>query len=97
MVSSSTQRKEAGHAHFLEPYKSYKESYVKLLRFDPGKPNLSRLFFTKADWHICILAGVIEHAQLEEVVVFFDTATYDQIERDVKVMAVMGECPKSNQ
>ena len=28
---------------------------------------------------------VIEHTPLEEVFIFFDTATYDQIERDVKV------------
>ena len=28
---------------------------------------------------------MLEHAPLEEVYIFFDTATYDQIERDVKV------------
>ena len=28
---------------------------------------------------------LVDHAPLEEVYVFFDTATYDQIERDVKV------------
>ena len=27
----------------------------------------------------------MEHTELEEVFIFFDTATYDQIERDVKV------------
>ena len=27
----------------------------------------------------------LEHGPLEEVYIFFDTATYDQIERDVKV------------
>ena len=30
-------------------------------------------------------ATVIEQAPLEEVFIFFDTATYDEIERDVKV------------
>ena len=34
---------------------------------------------------ILIPAAVIEHAPLEAVYIFFDTATYDQIERDVKV------------
>ena len=28
---------------------------------------------------------VDQHTPLEEVFIFFDTATYDQIERDVKV------------
>ena len=37
------------------------------------------------NWHICISAVVIEHAPLEAVYVFFDTATYDEIQRDVKV------------
>ena len=33
------------------------------------------------------VSGVLldQHTPLEEVFVFFDTATYDQIERDVKV------------
>ena len=30
-------------------------------------------------------AALVEHAPLEEVYIFFDTETYDQIERDVKV------------
>ena len=28
---------------------------------------------------------VDQHTELEEVFIFFDTATYDQIERDVKI------------
>ena len=36
--------------------------------------------------HICV-SGVLvdQRTVLEEVFIFFDTATYDQIERDVKV------------
>ena len=30
-------------------------------------------------------ASVLEHAPLEAVYIFFDTATYDEIERDEKV------------
>ena len=41
--------------------------------------------FTKAKFRLCVSAMLIEHAPLEEVYIFFDTATYDQIERDVKV------------
>ena len=29
---------------------------------------------------------MLEHAPLEAVYIYFDTATYDEIERDVKVM-----------
>merc|ERR1712013_633444 len=54
-----------------ERYKRFKESYVKYMRFDPEEPNPSVL--------------VDQHTPLEEVFIFFDTATYDQIERDVKV------------
>ena len=43
------------------------------------------LLFMRTNWHICISAVVIEHAPLEAVYVFFDTATYDEIQRDVKV------------
>ena len=44
------------------------------------------LFLAKAKSHICV-SGVLvdQHTHLEEVFIFFDTATYDQIDRDVKV------------
>ena len=32
-----------------------------------------------------LLAATVEHAPLEAVYIFFDTATYNEIERDVKV------------
>ena len=41
LVSTSAEGKEARHESFKEKYKRYKESYVKHLRFDPGKPDLS--------------------------------------------------------
>ena len=34
---------------------------------------------------IFISAATVEHAPLEAVYIFFDTATYNEIERDVKV------------
>ena len=42
-------------------------------------------FRAKAKSHICV-SGVLvdQHTPLEEVFIFFDTATYDEIERDVK-------------
>ena len=86
LVSTSADGKEAGHESFREQYKRYKESFVKHLRFDPEKPNLSKSsFWAKSNWHICISGALIEHAPLEAVYIFFDTATFDEIERDVKV------------
>ena len=41
--------------------------------------------FTKAESHFVSGVLVDQHTALEEVFIFFDTATYDQIERDVKV------------
>ena len=32
------------------------------------------------------VASKVEHAPLEAVYIYFDTATYDEIERDVKVV-----------
>ena len=88
LVSTSADGKEAGRESFREQYKRYKESFVKHLRFDPEKPNLSKFLLSKIEFvtfHICISGALIEHAPLEAVYIFFDTATFDEIERDVKV------------
>ena len=71
-----------------EQYKSYKKRYVKNLLFVPEESNprkQSKLFFIKAKYQLRVSGVLLEHAPLEEVYIFFDTATYDQIERDVKV------------
>ena len=83
-----TERKNDEHDSWREQYKSYKESYVKHLLFTPEGPNICKQrihLFTKAKFHLCFSAVMLEHAPLEEVYIFYDTATYDQIERDVKV------------
>merc|ERR1719222_128723 len=54
----------------MERYHKYKREYVKHLSFTPQKENLT---------------SVLEHAPLEAVHIYFDTATYDEIERDEKV------------
>ena len=81
MVSSSREGKASEH------YKKYKESYVKQLRFDPEKPNLSinLLLLLEKIKHTFSSAALVEQTPLEEVYIFFDTATYDEIARDVKV------------
>ena len=85
MVFPSVERKKAGYETLMEQYRSYKENYVRSLAFDPEDPNLSQLFCIETCWQILISASVIEHSQLEEVYIFFDAATYDEVERDVKV------------
>ena len=72
-----------------ESYHKYKREYVEHLSFNPKEDNLSECFF---NWpwklhDICLIpASMLEHAPLEAVYIFFDTATYDEIERDEKVV-----------
>ena len=41
--------------------------------------------FSSANRFTSLSAATVEHAPLEAVYIFFDTATYNEIERDVKV------------
>merc|ERR1712079_974476 len=55
---------------FTKAYHNYKRKYVRHLSFNPEEQNLTMM---------------LEHAPLETVYIYFDTATYDEIERDEKV------------
>ena len=74
-----------------EKYDMYKEGNIKFLRFNPDektsrkKRTFSRFKFKPTNICIFISAARVEHAPLEAVYIFFDTATYNEIERDVKV------------
>merc|ERR1711963_253290 len=70
MFPTSTKEEEDGVKSFTERYQKYKKDFVKHLSFNPEKENLT---------------SVLEHAPLETVYIYFDTATYDEIERDEKV------------
>ena len=41
--------------------------------------------FSSANRFTSLSAATVEHAPLEAVYIYFDTATYNEIERDVKV------------
>ena len=71
----------------MEGYIEYKKRYVKHLQFNPAIQNLSKFLFPQ---HFChtFPAAMIEHAPLQSVYIYFDTATYDEIERDVKVILI---------
>ena len=66
-------------------YQNYKREYVKRLSFNPGMENLSKYILVTLLVHL-FSATIMEHSPLEAVYIFFDTATYDEIERDEKVM-----------
>ena len=70
----------------MEKYMMYKKNYMKHLQFDPELENLSK-FSIPAHLIKVILfpAGTIEQAPLETVYIKIDTATFDQIERGLKV------------
>ena len=48
MLSTLTNRMDDELSSALKEYKSYKESFVRHLRFDPAQQNLSEIFLTKA-------------------------------------------------
>ena len=69
----------------IEKYTMHKKRYMKNLQFDPQLENLSKFFFLPTYFTDSFPAALIEHAPLEAVYIQINTATYDQIERDVKV------------
>ena len=73
----------------LEDYAEYKKGFAKNIKFDPQLSNLSKNIspvpLMPANSPPPPPAATIEYAPLKLVQIFFDTATYDEIERDVKV------------
>ena len=75
-------------------YYNYKMEYVKHLSFNPKGEILGKFVLFLDDWAHAPLsldgkvipATMLEHAPLEAVYIYFDTASYDQIERDEKVI-----------
>ena len=69
-------------------YHKYKREYVKHLSFNPSMEDLSKYILMTLLVYL-FSATEMEHSALEAVYIFFDTATYDEIERDEKVMYCM--------
>ena len=70
----------------MEKYMLYKKNYMKHLQFDPGLENLSKFSIPSHLIKVILFsAGTIEQAPLETVYIKIDTATFDQIERGLKV------------
>ena len=80
---SATAEAEGDYVESLsEEYHKYKREYVDHLCFNPDKEDLSKFFL---NFFHFFPATELKHASLEAVHIYFDTATYDEIERDEKV------------
>ena len=76
-----------------EKYHTYKRNYVKHISFNPGKENFSKCIFDLITYNFTLNcfylfpASELAHAPLEAVYIYFDTSTYDEIEKDQKVVS----------
>ena len=66
-------------------YRQYKENYMKHIQYDPEAEGHGMSYIFLSSLYLIFPASPIEHAPLEAVYIMFDTATYDEIERDEKV------------
>ena len=70
----------------VEAYNTYKTNYGKNIQFDPDNENFCK--YESNDTYassFLFTASIIPPASLQVVEIYFDTATYDEIKRDVKV------------
>ena len=65
-------------------YHDYKMKYLKPLSFTPYGEKLCKYMFMI--FHSMVSATMLDHNPLEAVYIYFDTATYDEIEKDKKVI-----------
>ena len=69
----------------LKSYKKYKSNYAWNLKFDPYQANSSRYKSKILSIKCSFLAGTFEYSPLQMVQIYFDTATFDEINRDKKM------------
>ena len=74
----------------VEQYKTYKDEYAKNILFNSSTPSLSESKILLITNNLVFSAETIRDSPLQLVQIFLDTATYDEIERDVK-MTVSGQ------
>ena len=86
-----------------EKYHKYKREYVKQQTFNPDEEDFSEcLLKVEQLVDICLFAATtlpLVQALLEAVFIYFDTATYDEIEKDQKVAikAILSFIKKTHQ
>ena len=71
----------------IEEYMSYKKSFVRNVKYDPKSYDLGKyIFYLSLSLIIhSSLASTIEYPTLDVIEIYFGAATYDEIEKDVKV------------
>ena len=84
LPTSSANEKVYDVMTLTKAYHKYKREYVKHLVFTPEGKNLSKYLWISELNHL-FSATMLDHAPLEAVNIYFDTASYDEIERDEKV------------
>ena len=70
----------------MSKYQKYKTDWAKNIKFNKNKPTQSKQYkFCLILILFFILASTVEFAPLQLILIYFDTSTYDEIERDVKM------------
>ena len=87
MFPTSAEEREDEIQSLTESYHKYKREYVKHLSFTPDGEFLSK--YTLRECEILFSATMLDHNPLEAVYIYFDTATYDEIEKDEKVIVFL--------
>ena len=67
-----------------DKYRQYKENFMKHIQYDQDEDGYGMLYVFLTSSYL-IVPAPIEHTPLEAVYIMFDTASYDEIERDEKV------------
>ena len=68
----------------MKEYRYYKDNFVKNINFDPSRQYLSMKFIL-INFYNFSPDSTVESSPLQVFKIYFDTATYDEIQRDVKV------------
>ena len=68
----------------MKEYRYYKDNFVKDINFDPSRQYLSMKFIL-INFYNFSPDSTVESSPLQVFKIYFDTATYDEIQRDVKV------------
>ena len=68
-----------------EQYDAYKSHYARNIKFDSSAENLSMMVYFMGSINVIISGTSIEYSELQLYQVYFDTETFDVIERDIKI------------
>ena len=67
----------------LAEYQAYKDNYARNLGFDPNLDNLSMEILVEITLLLSVIVSAAEYGPLHVFKIYFNTATYDKVERDL--------------